>query len=445
MQEKNKRPIEVQDEFSKLIGEKMRNFSPAPDDACWKELEKRILPKQRKTGLWIWLTSAAAAVLALLFMLNSFPLYEDADAPILAEQQKILPVKSSVEASSESASMPPSNLSEEQPKLAAVLSKTGRKQSARSDASQSVIRHSSAPQEVYDDSTEHASVSRGEAVEESSPDLPEEKTKEIPETPNLEVEKTEGMPQNYAEALEAASAATERSFEPPRKKRNNWTLALSYGSSNGRTTTKEVPRDIPREAGSLRYAIRRKSLSSSTAFLEESQFSDIRFSPPVSLSFNLRKDISKRLGIASGLRYSYLETHFKDNRFVSNDASLRLHYLGIPLNLTYNLYNNSQWRVYFAGGATVEKGVETYEQRISGYRNLQRTITAGPRWIEGLQWSGNVSLGTSYTIYRNFELYAEPSLTYYFDNKQPTSLRTKQPLTVNLNLGLQYRIPATNK
>ncbi len=438
--------MEVQDEFSKLIGEKMRNFSPAPDDACWRELEKRILPKQRKAGLWIWLTSAsAAAILALLFMLDPFPLYEDAGAPILAKQQKALPETSSEETSSESASTSLSNLSEEEPELAAVLSKTGRKQSARSDASLPVISPSSVSQELYDEPAEHAPVSRGEAVEEPSSDLPEEKTKEAPEVSNSEVEKTEERSQNYAEALEGGAALTERSFERPRKKANNWTLALSYASSNGRSTTKEVPRDIPREAGSLRYAIRRKSLSSSAAFLEESQFSDIRFSPPLSLGFSLRKDIGKRLGIATGLRYSYLETHFKDNRFVSNDASLQLHYLGIPLNLTYNLYNNSRWHVYFAGGATVEKGVETYEQRISGYRNLQRTITSGPGWIEGLQWSGNVSFGTSYTVYRNFELYAEPSLTYYFDNKQPTSLRTKQPLTVNLSLGLQYRIPATDK
>ncbi|MDR1585598.1 MAG: hypothetical protein LBS07_05435, partial [Prevotellaceae bacterium] len=60
-------------------------------------------------------------------------------------------------------------------------------------------------------------------------------------------------------------------------------------------------------------------------------------------------------------------------------------------------------------------------------------------WIKDVQWSANFSMGTSYKIYRNLGLYIEPSLVYCFDNNQPISIRTRQPLNININIGLQYK------
>jgi hypothetical protein len=37
-------------------------------------------------------------------------------------------------------------------------------------------------------------------------------------------------------------------------------------------------------------------------------------------------------------------------------------------------------------------------------------------------------------------LYADPSLRYYFDNGQPKSIRTSQPLMLGLDLGLRIKL-----
>jgi hypothetical protein len=58
--------------------------------------------------------------------------------------------------------------------------------------------------------------------------------------------------------------------------------------------------------------------------------------------------------------------------------------------------------------------------------------------IEGYQWSLNTALGIEYKVIKEHSIYFEPKISYYLDNNQPESARTKKPLIVGINAGIRY-------
>jgi len=50
------------------------------------------------------------------------------------------------------------------------------------------------------------------------------------------------------------------------------------------------------------------------------------------------------------------------------------------------------------------------------------------------------AMGVDVTLVKNFSIYFEPRVGYYFRNIQPLSIRTASPLSVELNAGLRMTI-----
>jgi hypothetical protein len=156
----------------------------------------------------------------------------------------------------------------------------------------------------------------------------------------------------------------------------------------------------------------------------------------------VRKNFNKRIAIETGLTYSFLHSKFTDeNDLFYRDATMKLHYLGVPLNaVVYLLNNKPKWNIYFSLGGMVEKGLMLdYVQNFRYHQQPAHTYTVSLQDdIPQLQWSLNSSLGISYKFYRDMSVYFEPRITYYLKNNQPVSIRTEKPLLVGLNAGLRY-------
>ena len=121
----------------------------------------------------------------------------------------------------------------------------------------------------------------------------------------------------------------------------------------------------------------------------------------------------------------------------SYDAVLNLHYLGVPVNLTIDLWEKNRLSLYASGGGMVEKGLRAvYKQKTLYWDDFTKKNRTGR--ISGLQWSLNGGIGISYKFYREMNLYVEPGISYYFDCDQPVSRRTEDPLSCNLRLGIRY-------
>ncbi len=164
--------------------------------------------------------------------------------------------------------------------------------------------------------------------------------------------------------------------------------------------------------------------------------SDVEYAPPFSIGVQVSKKLNNILRLETGLTYSYLSTSYKDIDKQYYSAELKLHYIGIPVNLVANIYNiTPQWKLYAGAGVMLEKGIRSdFSQYVY---ETKKTITQEES-IKGLQWSLSASIGLSYKFHKGWNLYLDPHVSYYFDNNQPLSIRTEKQTMVGVNTGFRY-------
>ena len=77
-------------------------------------------------------------------------------------------------------------------------------------------------------------------------------------------------------------------------------------------------------------------------------------------------------------------------------------------------------------------------------KGSQETIGKGSEEsvsIRPLQFSVSGAIGAEFNLSRQFSIYAEPGLGYYFDNGSKISTYYQdKPLNFNLNVGLRFQI-----
>ena len=169
------------------------------------------------------------------------------------------------------------------------------------------------------------------------------------------------------------------------------------------------------------------------------------YSVPYSVGLGIRIPLSPRWSIGTGINYSSLQRTFNGTytevengvitRKVNADIHNTLHYIGVPVNFYYNIFSSNRLGLYSFAGGTVEKGI----------RNNYR-IPASPsdahfhQSVDGVQFSAAAGLGLQFRLAGGLNVYFDPSLRYYFDCGQPTSIRTQMPLLMNLEAGLRFDI-----
>ena len=141
---------------------------------------------------------------------------------------------------------------------------------------------------------------------------------------------------------------------------------------------------------------------------------------PVRFGLSLRYRLTDRWSVESGLTYTRLSsditTIILDETTVTEQ---RLNYIGLPLNISYELWKSRYFGLYVTGGGTIEK-----------------CLDANP-W----QFSLNGAAGAEYKLTDFFSLYAEPGIGYYFkDGSSTPTIYKDHPLNFNLSLGLRFNL-----
>ena len=54
--------------------------------------------------------------------------------------------------------------------------------------------------------------------------------------------------------------------------------------------------------------------------------------------------------------------------------------------------------------------------------------------------SAGIGIGVEFMLGKHTGLYIDPSLRYYFNNSQPKSIRTVQPLMLGFEMGMRFRL-----
>jgi hypothetical protein len=405
------------DTFSDIFRKKLENHKVPVDVNSWEEIESRLkTAKRRIIPFWLWMSgSVAVAALALLFVLR--PLTESNDFIVKTTTLKVHP---SVSNNSSIANYrQPKGIQSTETTIKPIPLKT----LASNQVKTTILPDNPPAQTIVRDTTE--SKRRNKNI--TGNDLKEEN--------NVVENSTEHKDSVSREKQIFPNSLIEEPFDEPiakAKNKNGWLLATAVGlngslpSGNGNFAT----------AGSNLYII--SNATGNPTIMKPNDFSNIIYSAPISVGLIVRKNITKTWSLESGLEYTYLLTTFENTVVQQNNAKLHLHYIGVPLNLIAQLWNNPKWEIYLSGGGMIEKGIRSvYVQ--NQYINNQTITTTTSTNIEGVQWSVNGAVGTTYKIQQNIGLFFEPKLSYYYKNNQPISARTEYPVVFGLSAGVRFQ------
>jgi len=406
------------DAFSDIIRQKLEGYQIPVDMGIWDNIEQRLAPKKKRViPFWFWISGGAAvAVLALLFTIH--PLTESKDSTGITTTSNIQQAKGNHGTKANYSQHKVSQPNKNTLKPFQFKTETSRKVKSTlvpdNQTAQIIIRDTTERKEINDNSDGYKQKEENNVALNSTEnkDTASGKTRYIP---NSLVEEPVNKPSKKA------------------KNKNSWLLAASVGS-NGSVPTGNG------NSGSL-YLSNKNIVAAETNYtsiMKAADFSNINYLPPLSFGLVVRKELNKVLGLESGLVYTYLLTTFENTGMQRNDARLHLHYIGVPLNLVARLWNNPKWEIYLSGGGLVEKGIQSvYVQ--NQYSGSQTITTTAVTNIDGVQWSVNGSVGTTYKIQRNIGIFFEPRVSYYFENNQPLSARTKYPTVIGLTAGVRFQ------
>ena len=164
---------------------------------------------------------------------------------------------------------------------------------------------------------------------------------------------------------------------------------------------------------------------------------------PVKIGASIRYDFNKFLGIESGLTYSFLSSDLKtgEEGAVSgwSKGVQSMHYLGIPLNLSFNIFSSRYFNAYVTAGGLMEKCVrgslKTDEYLDGKYHGSSSTALKQ----KGLQWSVNGAAGIQVNILPQLGLYMEPGVSHHFSNNSKVrTIYSDKPTDFSLSFGLRY-------
>lgn len=167
---------------------------------------------------------------------------------------------------------------------------------------------------------------------------------------------------------------------------------------------------------------------------------DVNHHQPIRFGLLLRYAFNDRWSIESGLSYAQLSSNI-NYTFTSYiiEIEQRLKYIGIPVNVNYQLWSSRYFSVYASVGGMAEKMVEGKQHMVATKPSKQ--VEDGSVSIRPLQFSVNGGVGAEFKFVDWLSLYAEPGVGYWFDNGSdvPTYYQDK-PFSFNLNVGLRFSI-----
>ena len=158
---------------------------------------------------------------------------------------------------------------------------------------------------------------------------------------------------------------------------------------------------------------------------------------PIKIGVSLRYNIDERWSIVTGVNYSYLHSTFTVNDNPDHNGSQKLHYIGIPVAASLNIWQNDQLKLYITAGGTAEKLLKGNMKETTPGDVTEETKLTESR----LQWSMQGAAGVEYNITPALGLYVEPGISHHFNNHSDIqNIYKEKPWNFSLNLGFRLNI-----
>lgn len=157
---------------------------------------------------------------------------------------------------------------------------------------------------------------------------------------------------------------------------------------------------------------------------------------PISFGLTTNIPISPKFSIATGLVYTRLRSDFiKKMAGEELTTEQTLHYIGIPVNLQYQIWNYHFLKIYASAGGQVDYNIKIQQKQ--NFNSLGNSDIDRDR----LQFSMQGAVGIQCDIIPLIGLYIEPGVKYYFKNGSDVRNYFKdKPTNFNLQVGLRLNL-----
>lgn len=162
-------------------------------------------------------------------------------------------------------------------------------------------------------------------------------------------------------------------------------------------------------------------------------YEETKHHQPISVGMQVGFHLLPKLKLSTGLVYTKVSSDFisgvSDTRTVSTQD---LHYIGIPLNLSYSVWEYKGLHTYVTAGGEGAVNIKNHTETDGEVKESKR---------DKMQWSTNASVGIQYDFIPQLGVYVEPGMKYYFDNgSQIENIFKDKQLNFNIQFGLRFNI-----
>lgn len=454
----------MKQDWTDTLKQKMAGYEERPSDELWAALsEKAGLQENRRKVIpvWFWGLSAAAALMAGIFVVTKVnDKSVNALGGITADVAVSEPVDAVVSEPIDTAVPEPvertlaEDLAEVKSAEAVSLADVaaGRKQKAAKVGIKQMVKARKA---------ESALIAEAVPVESSVSAVAENVTSENTEeyaaevsSENHDAREAATVESDTVEQSEPAMSWDEYLKETPSEKARarrsgGFSAGIVAGGAVGGNTSGSKPTAMVMGANPLAAGVTKTdwidkdSKASAIVYNQPEVQEEYSHKIPVKVGLTARYNITGRLGVETGLTYSILSSSVKIGNSETgknwSTGSQTLHYLGIPLNISFNILNSRYVNIYLTGGGMMEKSISgsiKTDEYVDGKFDRTLTTNISPK---GLQWSVNAAAGIQANILPQLGFFVEPGVSHHFKNgSRVRSIYTDKPTDFSLGFGLRY-------
>ncbi len=459
----------MKQDWTDTLKQKMAGYEERPSDELWAALsEKAGLQESRRKVIpvWFWGLSAAAALMAGIFVVTKVnDKSVNALGGITADVEVSKPVDAEVSEPIDAAVPEPveRTLAEDlaEVKSAEALSLAdeavgGKQESAKVGIKQMVKARKAKSALIAEAVPVESSVGAG-VVEDSA----ESAETSVPEKQDVDAVPVESSVSAVAENVTSVNAEEQAAMswdeylketpsEKARARRSGgFSAGIVAGGAVGGNTSGSKPTAMVMGANPLAAGVTKTdwidkdSKASAIVYNQPEVQEEYSHKIPVKVGLTARYNITGRLGVETGLTYSILSSSVKTGNSETgknwSTGSQTLHYLGLPLNISFNILNSRYVNIYLTGGGMMEKSISgsiKTDEYVDGKFDRTLTTNISPK---GLQWSVNAAAGVQANILPQLGFFVEPGVSHHFKNgSRVRSIYTDKPTDFSLGFGLRY-------
>ncbi|MDF9829055.1 porin family protein [Parabacteroides sp. PF5-6] len=176
---------------------------------------------------------------------------------------------------------------------------------------------------------------------------------------------------------------------------------------------------------------------------------DVHHNKPLSFGVGISYYLNSRFALQSGVAYTYLSSDWQTNDEYKVKTTQKLHFIGIPLGVTYKIAEWQRFNLYAYAGVQMDLNVAGRQkgELVRDALISDVVIDSEVRSVreKKVLLSANAKVGVSYPVLRFLSAYAEAGAGYYFDNgsalfdKMSTmpTIYSEKPLNLTLQAGFR--------